>query len=48
MGNLQNFQVLFCSKKRFFIGLFYKSLYFSDIVDAYNGIRFPLFALSYF
>ena len=47
-GNLQNFQVFFCSKKCFFIGFIYKILLFSALVDSCNGIGFPLFAFSYF
>ena len=48
MGDLQIFQALFCLKIVFFIGVVCKCLCVSNMIDSFNGIGFPLFALSYF
>ena len=47
-GICKIFRRFFAQKKRFLIGFIYKFLLLSGIVDGCNGIRFPLFALSYF
>ena len=47
-GICKIFRRFFAQKKRFLIGFIYKLLLLSGIVDGCNGIRFPLFALSYF